>query len=310
MPQIPGLSRFTIVGAGAMGCLFAARLAEAGAAVTLVDVDAKRLALLARDGITLHDDHAERTVRIGTALAGDAVGPADVIMLFTKGMHSRDAIASVAHLAGQRPLAVTLQNGLGNAELLAGTFGNDRVIMGVTDFPSDLQGPTTVSSHGQGHIAIGGFAAGLADECTALAERFNTSGLATHVAQDIRVAVWEKVAFNAALNSIATVTGMTNGGMDRAGGKDLICAIANEVVDTAQKLGIAADRDRVHSRLDFALSNHRDHKPSMLQDRLAGRRTEIESINGAVVRIAREAGLAVPHTAALAHLVRMIEMGA
>ena len=104
-----------IVGAGAMGCLFAARLAEQGARVTVVDVDRERLAIIARDGITLSDDNGSRTVAVNASRAAEVNAPIDLVLLFTKGTHSAAAILSVAHLAAIKPIALTLQNGLGNA---------------------------------------------------------------------------------------------------------------------------------------------------------------------------------------------------
>lgn len=301
------MQKLVIVGAGAMGCLFAARLAEGGAQVTLVDVDAARLAKLDQDGITLSDDAGERTVPIRACLAQDVAGPVDLVMLFTKGMHSADAIRSVAHLATPGTYALTLQNGIGNAETIAEVFPADAVLMGVTDFPADLEGPTRVSSHGKGHIWLGGFTPAAQPGAEPVASLFNGCGLETAVDADVQVQVWEKVAFNAALNSIATVTGLTVGGMDAPPGHRLAAAIVGEVVATAAAKGIHMDRARVDKKVAFALANHRNHKASMLQDRLAGRRTEIETINGAIVRAAEAVGVATPVTATLADLVRLIE---
>jgi 2-dehydropantoate 2-reductase len=302
------MQNVTIVGAGAMGCLFAARLAEGGADVTLIDVDQQRLEALGRDGITLSDDSGERIVPIRTATAAQASGPVDLLMLFTKGMHSADAIRSVAHLARPDAYAVTLQNGLGNAEAIAGIFATDRILIGVTDFPADLEGPTRVSSHGSGHIWLGAFAAG-ADAGVAPAVALLRRGALDAVADArVMVAIWEKVAFNAALNSLATVTGLTVGGMDTPAGRRIATAIVDEVVATATAQGIEVDRASILAKVDHALANHRGHRASMLQDRLVGRRTEIETINGAVVRAAEAAGVDTPVTRTLADLVRLIEM--
>lgn len=299
------MNRIVIVGAGAMGCLFAARLAEGGADVTLVDVDGGRLGVLARDGIELDDDAGLRRVPVKAALADALHGPADLVMLFTKTMHSGSAAASVAHLASDATLALTLQNGLGNAEVLADVFSPARVAMGVTDFPADLRGPASVASHGAGHVWLGAYTPGESAAIARLTALFNRCGLATGSLIDVRPAIWEKVAFNAALNSVATVTGLTVGGMDVPAGHQVIHAIAEEVIATAQALGIAVDRGAVHAKIAFALANHRNHKASMLQDRLAGRSTEIDAINGAVVAHARALGLAVPVTETLASLVRL-----
>ncbi|WP_353228620.1 ketopantoate reductase family protein [Novosphingobium sp.] len=300
------INRIVIVGAGAMGCLFAAKLARGGADVTVVDVDAARIAVLARDGITLADDHGTACVPVHAALAGDVAGPAELVMLFTKSMHSRGAAASVAHLAGPSTIALTLQNGLGNAEALTGVFGPSQVAMGVTDFPADLTGPASVASHGAGRVWLGAYDAARPADVDAIAARFNACGLPAQCVPDANVPMWEKVAFNAALNSVATVTGLTVGGMDSPAGHAVITAIADEVIATARALNIAVDADGVHRKIAFALANHRQHQASMLQDRLAGRAPEIDAINGAVVAHARALGVPVPVTAALADLVRMV----
>lgn len=299
------IERVVIVGAGAMGCLFAARLALAGAEVTLVDVDAPRLVQMARDGITLTDDHGTRRATVRAALAGDVSGPVDGVILFTKAMHSRAAARSVAHLATPDTVALTLQNGLGNAEALAEVFAPASVLVGVTDFPADRTGPLAVASHGAGHVWLGRHdPAGHADP-QAMAALFNRAGLNCAAVPDPRVPLWEKVAFNAALNSVATVTGLTVGGMDQPAGRAVITAIADEVIATALAEGVKVDAAGVHAKIAFALANHRDHKASMLQDRLAGRPTEIDAINGAVASRAWALGVPTPVTAALADLVRL-----
>jgi 2-dehydropantoate 2-reductase len=299
--------KIVIVGAGAMGCLLAARLALGGAQVTVVDVDAARLATIAREGITLCDDTGTQHARVAAARAADVSGPADVVILMTKGMHSAAAIQSVAHLADGQCLALTLQNGLGNVEAIATVFAPDRILWGVTDFPADLDGPAQVSSHGAGHIWLGG-ADPVADvHALGVATLLDRNGLNAVVDPQVRVAVWEKVAFNAALNALATITGKPVGGLDCAEGRRIALAVVEETMATAQAHGVPIDRPRLLAKIEHALAHHRGHKPSMLQDRLAGRATEIESINGAIVALADQAGVPVPVTRTLADLVRMGE---
>lgn len=302
-----GKPNVTIVGAGAMGCLFAARLAEQGSRVTLVDVDGERLATMARDGITLHDDDGERTLSVGAALAADAAAPVDLLMLFTKGVHSAAAIRSIAHLADTRPVALTLQNGIGNAELLAETFGADRVLMGTAHVPADLDGPTSVRTHGFGHVELGGFipaAQGLAPSVAALLEG---AGFGAKVAEDVNAAVWEKVAFNAALNAMAMICQASNGEMDNDPGRRLAYSVVDETVAVAAARGIMLDAAHIRATIDKALHEHAHHKASMLQDREHGRATEIEMINGAIGREGVRLGVPTPVCDALSDLVRLIE---
>ena len=203
-----------------------------------------------------------------------------------------------------------MQNGLGNAEAIAEIFPPGQVLIGVTDLPADLEAPTRVSSHGHGSVRIGGYRASGEAGARAVASLFGGCGIDTVFDADVQAAMWEKVAFNAALNAMATVTGLTVGGMDTTPGRRIAAAIVGEVIATAAAKGIAVDADRIGSKVDFALTNHRLHKASMLQDRLAGRPTEIESINGAVAREAVALGVPTPVTATLADLVRMNEPGA
>lgn len=302
------MERVAIVGAGAMGCLFAARLNLAGCAVTLVDVDAARLATIAAQGLTLDDDSGEHLTRPAACAADQLAGPVDLVILFTKAMHSAAAIASVAHLADDPTTRVlTLQNGLGNVEAIATVFAQDRILWGVTDFPADLLPPNRVASHGTGHVWLGGVTSTAHEAAPGVAALLSRAGLAAQADAGVEVAVWEKVAFNAALNALATLTNRTVGGLDMPEGRRIATHVADETIATAAAAGIALDRSRLFTKIDHALANHRGHRPSMLQDRLAGRKTEIESINGAIVAAARTHGVATPVTATLADLVRMTE---
>jgi len=299
--------RIVMVGAGAMGCLFAARLALGGNEIVMVDVDAARLALMAEQGVVLRDDAGEHRARVNAARTEQVTGAVDLVMLFTKAIQSAAAARSVAHLADGHCLALTLQNGLGNVEALAEVFGPERTLWGVTDLPADLEGPNRVVSHGAGQIKLGGYCPAAQDEAGALAALLTGAGLAAVADADVRAAVWEKVAFNAALNSLATMTGLAVGGLDCPPGRRIAMAVVAETAATAAAQGIDLDVARIAARIDHALAHHRGHKASMLQDRLAGRRTEIEAINGAIGRLAVAAGVAAPVTQTLADLVRMGE---
>ena len=303
------MQRILVIGAGAMGCLFAARIAESGADVMLIDVDAARLAAIGRDGITLTDDNGTRTVPMRTGTADQATGPFDLALLFTKGMHSGAAVRSLAHLAADgQTWMLTLQNGLGNPEIIAETFPEDRILKGIAALPADLHDATHVSSHGSGHLELGGMTPagkGAAEEAAALLAR---SGFDARPNEMIDVAIWEKVAFNAALNALGTVTLQTNAGVNNPPGRRIAAAMVDEVVATAHACGVPVDHARITASIDFALTHHGGHQASMLQDRLAGRATEIESINGAVCARAAAKGIATPVTSTMTDLVRLIEL--
>lgn len=301
------MEHIVMVGAGAMGCLFAARLALAGNAVTVVDVDPARLALIAADGIVLEDDGGRHVARVSAARAEAVSGPVDLLMLFTKGMHSAAAIRSVAHLESTGCSVLTLQNGLGNVEAIAEVFPADRIAWGVTDFPADLEGANHVASHGQGHIFLGNWPRGADARAQGIAALLSAAGLNAVADPEVPVAVWEKVAFNAALNALCTVSGLPVGGLAHPAGRRAARAVTEEIAAIAKAEGILIDRTRLAGKVDFAIANHTHHKPSMLQDRLAGRPTEIESINGALLAFATRHAVAAPALELLTDLVRLGE---
>jgi 2-dehydropantoate 2-reductase len=136
--EAQAIGKVAIVGAGAMGCLFAAKLADAGAEVTLIDIDAGRLAAIRDRGVTLREDDGVRNVRVGACRAEETAGVFGLVMIFTKGMHTRAAARSVARLAKSCPIVLTLQNGIGNAQIIAEVFGTGRLLHGVADLPADL----------------------------------------------------------------------------------------------------------------------------------------------------------------------------
>ncbi|HWJ70794.1 MAG TPA: ketopantoate reductase family protein [Sphingobium sp.] len=302
------MQRIVVVGAGAMGCLFAARIAQTGAQVMLVDVDRARLDAIAREGIQLTDDQGERTVRLATGVAADVQAPIDLVLLFTKGMHSRAATRSIAHLAATGTAILTLQNGLGNPEIIAETFPADHILKGLAALPADLHGATGVSSHGSGHLELGPMTPAGTALAQAAAALLAQAGFDARFNPQVDVAIWEKVAFNAALNALAAIAGQPNAGMDNEPGRRIIAAMVDEVVATAHACGVAVDASRIRSAIDFALVHHHAHKASMLQDMIAGRATEVGSIQGAVCARARAAGIATPVTSTMTDLIRVMEL--
>jgi 2-dehydropantoate 2-reductase len=297
-----------VIGAGSMGCLFAARIAESGADVLLIDVDTTRIEAICRDGIILTDDNGTRTIPLRAGLAKDAQAPIDLALLFTKGMHSRSAVRSVAHLAASGTYVLTLQNGLGNPEIVAETFPADQILKGIAALPADLHGLNGVESHGAGHVELGAMTQAGAEAAQAATALLARAGFDARYSAEIDVAIWEKVAFNAALNALGAVTGQTNAGVDNEPGRRIIAAMVQEVVSTAAACGIQVDKVRIETSINHALEHHRGHKASMLQDMIAGRASEVDFINGAICDRATATGIAAPVNQTMADLVRMMEL--
>lgn len=301
--------QIAILGAGAMGSFFGGLLAEAGHAVTLFDVDEAHLAAIRQDGLSISTDAGERAVSNLVALRPEAATePADLLIVFTKTLHTTAALEAARAALGPHTTLLSLQNGLGNAERLAQFAAPGRVMVGVTTWPADKSQPGRVSSHGSGTIRLMSADGSRPPSLAQTVDALNSASLGCTADPDVWAAIWEKVAFNAALNSLCALTQCTVGELTNTpDGETLALKIASEVVAVARALDIAADEAHVVANVRHALAHHREHRPSMLQDVLAGRRTEIEAINGAVVEAARTTGLAVPCTESLLHLVRIVD---
>lgn len=297
-----------ILGAGAMGCLFGGRLAEAGHNVVLVDVWPEHLDTINRDGLTLETVAGTRNIRIAGCRVEQVELPPELLVVFTKSIHTAQALNSAKHLLGQNTWVLTLQNGLGNVEAVEAFVPRSRIAVGTTTWPSDLSGPGRVRSRGEGNTRILAADTQVTPDLERISHALDQSGLNCSISREVFAIIWEKLAFNAALNSLTAVTGLSVGGVAATTeGRELAHTIAREVVMVANRKGISASEPAVLATVDSALREHGDHLPSMLQDIRTGRKTEIEAINGAVVREAALLGIAVPATLSLYRLVRMLE---
>lgn len=296
-----------ILGAGAMGTMFGVRLAGAGCAVTMVDVDDAVLAALRRDGARCTIDGAVRRARVDAVRAEQLHQGPPLWLVFTKSAHTRAALEGIRHLIGPTTHFLSLQNGIGHAEVLLAFAAPSRVAVGVTTWPARLNGPGDASSSGRGAIRFmpcDGRRNAVFDD---LAADLDRAGLDCRVDPQVQQAIWEKLAFNAAVNGVCALTRRSVDALATVAGRDLLGCVLGEVLAVARAEGVAVDAARVHATVHDALAQHVGHQPSMLQDVLAGRATEVEAIHGAVVRAADRLGIAVPVTRTLHRLIRLGE---
>lgn len=297
-----------VVGAGAMGCLYAAAFHRAGHDVVLVDVNDAHIAAINAKGLDLETRAGREALSIPACRPEEAQGTADLILLFTKVFHTDAALEGAARLIGPDTRVLTLQNGLGNDELVAKHIARERVLVGISSLPSDLLGPGRVRSLGEGGSRL--YPAFTKDEAFSgqVAEALTTGGLPATLEPHIHEAIWEKAIFNATMNPLCALTRRTPGFLDRhEQSRALIHDLVEEGVAVANACGFAVDAAPIHALTLVSRKDHADHEASMLQDIKAGRRTEVDSINGAIVEAARKAGCSAPLTETLWRLVKLEE---
>ena len=304
----PAALRVAILGSGAMGSFVGGRLAASGVPVTLLDVDDAHIAAITQGGLRMSTDAGEELARPAALRPDQLREPQDLVIVLTKQPHTRAALAALRPALRDDMWVMTLQNGLGNQELIEAFIPRERILLGVTTYPADLLGPGHVGSHGAGEIRLmtaDGVHRPIADQVAAM---LNQSGQTSIVDPNLAVAIWSKVAFNCAMNSICALTGCLVGQLGASPeGRQLALEVADEVVAVAGKAGVMIDGKKVRVTIEHAMDTHLTHKPSMLQDMLAKRPTEIASINGAVAAIAARLGQPAPRTTALYALVRLAE---
>ncbi|MDQ7734642.1 2-dehydropantoate 2-reductase [Halomonas sp. SpR1] len=296
-----------ILGAGAMGGLIGGSLSEGGADVTLIDVNAEHVDALRQNGLKLKTDKGERYIPIPVLFPWEVSKTYDLIIVFTKTMHTTSAIAAIRSAIDANTVLLSLQNGLDNKLSLMEFVDHKNIMVGITTYPADMKGPGCVESHGEGivRLASASTAPPLLDY---MPELFARGDIKAIIDPQVEVAIWEKVIFNAALNGLCAVTRSTVGQIGaHADTRELAFQIIGELCATAHACGFAVQGERIEKTVSEALEQHTSHKPSMLQDVLAERPTEIEAICGAAVRRAEEHNIPVPVTRTILGLVRHID---
>lgn len=305
--QEPQAATVGILGAGAMGTLFGTRLAQAGIPVTLVDINPELLEAIREHGVHCETDQGPLRARVQALQARELRQPPARWLIFTKAAHTQAALQSIAHVIGPETLLLSLQNGIGHIETLHGFADARQIAVGVTTWPARLLEAGRVSSLGSGKIRFmprnGLVDARFQDFCNDL----NRAGLHCEIDPEVETAIWEKLAFNAAFNGLCGVTRQTVDALATPLGRELIRDVLDEVVSVAAACGIAIDVPRLQATVEDALNHHVGHRPSLLQDLLAGRPTETDSIHGSVVRAAERHGIATPVTRTLHRLISVTQ---
>ena len=305
--------QISIIGTGAMATLFAARLSDV-ADVSMIGTWRAALDAIRLYGITLDGDSCCHSVH--TAADPDDAPAADLAIVLTKAYKTPVAAAVAAKTLKPAGLALTLQNGLGNIEILSAQVGVDRAMQGVTMQGATLLAPGHIRTSGRGATHLGYVpielaapsdwsAQHLAYEITAL---LNSAGLKAQLSADIDGLVWGKIVINAAINPLTAILRVSNGALvESADTLELLRATALEAAAVAKSLGIRLPYPDPVERVKQVATLTATNFSSMYQDVLTQRQTEIDAINGQIVEQGRALGVPTPINAALTALVRAIQ---
>lgn len=301
--------KIAVVGAGAMGSLFGAMLAQAGNQVWLYDVWLEHVQAINQDGLRIEREGQTRTVDLKATSDPAQIGRADLVIIFVKSTQTRTAAETARDLAGFEGAVMTLQNGMGNADVIAEFIEPDRILAGTTSHGATMLGAGCIRHAGIGATTIGSWAAGGAgrERAGKIADFFNQAGIETQAVDEVRRVIWDKLLINVGINAITALSGIKNGQiLDLEITRELSRAAVEEAMAVARAKAINIKSNAVDIVFKVAQATAAN-RSSMGQDVDNKRQTEIPAINGFIVREAKKLGIATPVNFALTALVETVQ---
>lgn len=295
--------RIAVVGAGAVGCYYGARLAEAGCEVHFLlrsDLEAVR-----SKGLEIRSPDGNRVLHPVNAHASTAsIGPCDAVLVALKATANAVLPELLPPLVGPDTMVVTMQNGLGNEEFLASQFGADRILGCLCFVCLNRVAPGVIEHYGHGSLALGEFGRPVGPRTRALAAWFERAGIACEVRDDLGFARWRKLVWNIPFNGLAIAAGGATVGdvlADPALEQE-VRGLMRETMDAARALGFLLPDDEIDRQIERSRPMGH-YRPSSLIDWQAGRLVEVEAIWGEPLRRAVGAGASTPRLALLTALL-------
>ncbi len=302
--------KICFLGSGALGSAIGGALAEAGVDVVLVDPWQAHVDAMNHDGLTLREGGTDRKVKVRAATSVAGLAPVDLVIVLVKSFHTREAVEHARALVGPGTAVMSLQNGLGHEEIIAEVVGRGHVLAGKTYKGGVLLAPGHVIAGIKGKETIIGELDGrVTERVTRVAEAFNRAGLAATVSTNIMGTMWDKLLINVATGALAGITRLPYGGLYEVP-EVKACALAA----VAEGLAVAAAAGVKISYTDpegpwmkAAEGLPPEFRTSMLQSLEKGSRTEVDFINGSVVRWGDKCGVPTPVNRTLVACVKGIE---
>jgi 2-dehydropantoate 2-reductase len=300
--------RVTVIGPGAVGLLWASRLHQAGAQVAILDHRPERPQRLNDQGILLEDDGGQARLDLKTGADPQILAETDLALVCVKAYQTGEAAQVLGEHLNAQGRALTLQNGAGNVETLVEALGPQRVLGGITSEGATLLKEGHVRHAGKGQTHLGPAQGPLDGFSQEVAELLNNAGFATQAVEGCQNLIWTKLVINVGINPLTAILNVPNGRLLELDHAALMMErVVDEAVAVGEKLGINFIHEDMLEAVREVARRTAKNISSMLQDVRAGRRTEVQFINGAVLDKGVELGLTCPFNASLASLVLALE---
>ena len=300
--------KIAIVGPGAVGCLLTSFLSKGNNEVWLLDKDAERASKINKNGISIEGVSGEWNIKGKATIDAKDIGSAGLVIIAVKSYDTKEAISASKPLISNDTSVLTLQNGLGNVEIISEAVGQEKVIGGVTNLGATLLETGKVRHAGKGETIIGRIDGKIPVQMRQIREIFNACGLETKISKDIKGILWSKLIINVGINALTAITRLHNGRLiEFEGTRKILREAVTEAVRISKRKRIKLIYDDPLAKVEAVCEATSENISSMLQDILRKKRTEIDFINGVIVRLGQELGIPVPANLTLVDLVKTIE---
>lgn len=292
-----------------MGSVYAGLLGAAGNEVWAVDRWQEHIKAINENGLRVEGASGDRVVQVHATSDPIDVGTADLVVIATKAADVEEAAAAAQTMLGPDTVVLPIQNGLGSADRIAAVLGEERVAIGIAGgFGASIVAPGHVHHHGLELIRMGERGRPVTPRIEAIADVWRLAGFNVKTYDDVGRLVWEKLICNVAFSGTCALTGYTVGEVledPNAWAVASACGLEAYEVARALEIAVVID-DPIEYIRDFG-TKLRGARPSMLLDLMAGRRSEVDVINGAIPPLAERLGLAAPVNTTVTHLIRARE---
>lgn len=302
--------KIAIIGTGAMGSVYAGLLGDAGNEAWAIDTWREHIDTIRVNGLRVEGASGDRIVKVNAATDAREAGVVDLVIIATKAMHVEAAAQSVKSLLGKDTIVLTIQNGLGNAQKVARILGAERLMIGVVGgFGASIKAPGHAHHNGWELVRLGELNGPSTARTERIAEVWRGAGFKVRTYDDMDQLVWEKLICNVTFSGTCTVLGWRiREVMADEHAWRIASGCAKEAYAVARARNVHLEFDDPVAYVQAFGSKIPDARPSVLLDHLAGRRSEIEVINGAIPVTAREVGLTAPYNEVITALVKAKEV--
>lgn len=299
--------KIVVVGAGAMGSIYGGFLSKCND-VYMVDTNQDLVGKIQRQGIAIETDGVEEVFFPHAGLQASEIGESDLVILFVKSMFSHQALESIKAVIGENTYLMTLQNGAGHEHILSDFVPKERIIIGTTEANGYVMDLAHVHHGGGGVTNIGRIVPGDGSMLSQVKDAFDRCGFEVRIKENIQQLVWDKLMINASLSSLTAILQVDIGFVARnKSAQAMMRKLIEEAVSVATAMGLEFDVETVYEKVLSVSKNNPDGKTSISVDILHGRKTEVETINGAVVRAAASLGIPVPTQQFVVLLIHALE---